>query len=75
MGSLGLLQVEEKYFRRGYGALVAKEISRLIAKNGYDITSNIVVGNDKSVNLFEKIGYKKFDDTPHWITLKNPERK
>lgn len=74
MGSLGLLQVEEKYYRKGYGALVAKEISRMFAKNGYDITSNIVVGNVRSINLFEKIGFKKIDNN-FWIMLKSPEGK
>jgi ribosomal protein S18 acetylase RimI-like enzyme len=72
MGSLGLLQVEEQYLRNGYGALLVTELSRIFAERDYDVTAHIDSDNFKSLGLFKKLGFQKFDFT-YWLLLKNNE--
>lgn len=63
---LGFLQVEEKHFNKGYGTLLAIETTKLFASYGYDVTSKIYTNNLKSIRLFEKLGFKKYDNV-YWI--------
>lgn len=59
-GGLGILQVAEKYKRKGYGSLVAKIFSRKLAEeDGFDITGFIVRTNFASQNMFTKLGFEK----------------
>lgn len=74
-GSLAALQVDEKHYRKGYGTIVTKALSKKIAmENGVDITSNFVDGNVKSQNLVEKIGFKQIDKNL-WVKLKGKYQK
>ena len=66
-GSLAILQVDENYFRKGYGEVVTRAITRKIAAEfNVDITSNIIVNNEKSLNLFTKLGFIDVENT-YWI--------
>jgi ribosomal protein S18 acetylase RimI-like enzyme len=67
-GSLGLLQVEEQYFRNGYGALLVTELSRIFAERGYDVTAHINPVNFKSLGLFKKLGFQRGGFT-YWLYL------
>lgn len=52
------LQTDEKYYGRGYGSLVAREISRQIASMGHDVYAGILAKNVASRALFGKLGFK-----------------
>lgn len=66
-GSLATLQVDEKHFRKGFGEMVTKVITKKIAdENDVDVTSNIVFENFKSLSLFEKLGFEE-TDINYWI--------
>jgi len=72
-GSLAALQVDENNLRKGYGEIVTKVISKKIADEcDADITSNIVHKNIKSLNLFNKLGFKVVDNN-HWIGVQKSE--
>lgn len=68
-GSLALLQVDEQHLRKGYGSLVAKAISKRIAiEFDSDVTAMIVKHNQKSMNMFTKLGFVGVG--PHtWVVM------
>lgn len=55
----GQLYVMDKYKRKGYGMLVAKAITKVIADRNIDPVVMIGENNFASQDLFQKIGYKK----------------
>lgn len=65
-GDLSILQVEEKYFRKGYGTLVTVALAKKFADLGYDSSATILPGNSASQQLFENLGFRRIYDT-HWI--------
>lgn len=68
-GTLAVLQVDDNHLRKGYGSIIAKAISKKIAEEcDIDITTNIVLSNFKSVNLFDKLGFHDIDNN-HWIIV------
>lgn len=67
VGSLSILQVNEKHLRKGYGEIVAKATTKKIAlESEIDVTANVVLANFKSLNLFTKLGFKDIDKN-FWI--------
>lgn len=59
-GGLGILQTAEKYKRNGYGTLIVKIFSKMLAeKQGYDLTGFVVRTNSASQSMFTKLGFKK----------------
>jgi RimJ/RimL family protein N-acetyltransferase len=57
-GSLGVLQVDNRHLRKGYGELVTRAIARKIAESLHcDVISLVVPDNAKSVHLFKKLGF------------------
>lgn len=69
-GSLAALQVDENHQRKGYGMIVTKAICKKIAEeNDVDITTNIIHANFKSLNLFNKLGFKDCDNS-HWVGVR-----
>ena len=57
-GSLAILQVDEQFMNRGFGSLVAMGISKEIAeKTDCDVLSLVLHENQKSINLFKKLGF------------------
>jgi L-amino acid N-acyltransferase YncA len=68
-GSLLLLQVVENHLRKGYGVLVTKAIAKKIAEvNGHSTVASVVTSNFKSINLFEKLQFKR-SDTNYWVGI------
>jgi ribosomal protein S18 acetylase RimI-like enzyme len=58
-GSLGVLQVDEKHLRKGYGELVTRAILKKISESFHcDVISLVVYENEKSINLFKKLGFR-----------------
>lgn len=73
-GSLGVLQVDEKHLRKGYGNLIAKALSRRIAdEDDCDVLSLIVNENFKSISMFTKIGFKPADHHTWFVLTRNSE--
>lgn len=66
-GLLGALQTDEKYYGKGYGALVSRFVSKKIAEMGHDIYAGIFEMNTSSRSLFEKHDFKSIGEV-HWIT-------
>lgn len=72
-GSLAAMQVDENHLRKGYGTIVTKAISKKIASDyNSDITANVIGANFKSLNLFNKLGFKDIDKN-YWIGVKKSE--
>lgn len=69
-GILGTLQTDESYLGHGYGSLVTKALSKIIAEMGYDVNTSILQNNIPSRKLFEKLGFELVGDV-HWITTSN----
>ncbi|RZC35142.1 uncharacterized protein BDFB_007853 [Asbolus verrucosus] len=57
-GHLGMLQTEEKHKKKGYGSLVAKVLSKEIAEEGHWPLGTILVNNQVSIGMFEKMGFR-----------------
>ncbi|KAL5278895.1 GLYATL3.2 family protein [Megaselia abdita] len=57
IGSLGLLQVKEKYFRQGLGRLVTIAQAKQLAENGQDSSATILFENTASRTLFRSLGF------------------
>lgn len=68
-GLLGALQTDEKYYGKGYGALVARYVSKKISEMGHDIYAGIFEKNTPSRSLFDKHGFNSIGEV-HWITTK-----
>lgn len=60
-GTIGSLHVIDSEHRKGYGSLLTKALSIELAERGYDSISNVIFGNEKSKNLFVKLGFKIID--------------
>lgn len=59
-GALAILQTDSKYSRRGFGSLIVKYLSKKIADEcKCDNIATIVHENEKSINLFSKLGFRK----------------
>jgi len=56
-GLLAALQVKPSYKRKGFGAIIVKEFSRLEAEQGRDIITEVGSENEPSLNLFKKLGF------------------
>lgn len=60
--ALNALQVDPDYLRKGYGELMTKVLSKKVAEEfNYDPVCGILLSNEKSLKLFEKLGFKKFE--------------
>ncbi|XP_070489955.1 uncharacterized protein [Chironomus tepperi] len=65
------LQVDPNHLRKGYATIVTKAITKLIAQErGFDVHTNIIVTNFKSLGLFEKLSFNKIDKN-FWIGAVN----
>ncbi|XP_063701906.1 uncharacterized protein LOC134831981 [Culicoides brevitarsis] len=60
-GPLGALQVDEKYFRRGFGSIVTKKMAQILAEMDQDTFALVGIQNIASQKMFEKIGFKVTD--------------
>jgi len=56
------LQVDPNHLRKGYATIVTKAITKSIAhERGFDVHTNIVNANFKSLGLFENLSFNKID--------------
>jgi GNAT superfamily N-acetyltransferase len=67
-GSFGNLQVSENHQRRGLGSFLVKFMSKKLAEENIDSTAGILDSNQKSREMFQKLGFKHIDNT-YWFTI------
>ncbi|XP_031627732.1 uncharacterized protein LOC116343668 [Contarinia nasturtii] len=58
IGLLGGLKTDKNHLGRGYGSLVTRALSKMIAELGDDIYSAVFLDNTPSHSLFKKLGFK-----------------
>lgn len=70
-GLLTALQTDESHLRSGYGSLILKHISKLIAETGHDIYAGVDESNQVSRKFFEKLGFKAIENVYFTATKHN----
>lgn len=68
-GLLGALQTDENYYGHGYGSLVVKYLSKVIAEMDHGVYAGIFEQNTASRSLFSKLGFTSIGEV-HWTTTK-----
>lgn len=61
-GSLGALQVREKFKRRGIGSILILAMCKILANSELDTFALVGKRNLESRNMFIKLGFKHIDD-------------
>ena len=70
MGALNALQVDARYYRRGFGTLILKAISKQLAETDQDSFGFVVIDNEPSQATFNKLGFRIIDSN-HWIVIRH----
>lgn len=65
-GLLLALQTDKGHYGHGYGSLVTKALSKIIAEMGYDIIGGVFDVNIASRTLFERLGFKTTENI-RWV--------
>lgn len=65
---IGLLQTEEDQYGKGFATIIVKEIAKQIASKNNDVTACVVLANNPSRALFEKLGFEAID-VCSWLTV------
>ena len=60
-GALGMLHVEEKYRRRGYGSALLQQATQILKESDEERVAFIVDGNHASETVFEAAGWERDD--------------
>ncbi|XP_065356120.1 uncharacterized protein LOC135950512 [Calliphora vicina] len=68
LGSLGLLQVMDTHKRKGFGNLIVRYMSKLLAENEIEVTAPVVIDNVASRAMFEKLGFKVIEKV-YWADI------
>ncbi len=66
-GSLGLLYVEEAYRRQGIAVSLEAYIINRTLEKGWTPYGQVIVGNEESFALQEKLGLYRSDRTVWWL--------
>ncbi|XP_052896511.1 glycine-N-acyltransferase-like protein 3 [Anopheles moucheti] len=62
------LQTLPAYCRNGYGRLVVIELAKRLARAGSDSKAYVLHDNEKSIRLFESVGFRKLQNL-HWLVV------
>ncbi|XP_077293439.1 uncharacterized protein LOC143916295 isoform X1 [Arctopsyche grandis] len=57
-GDLHVLQVKDKYKRKGYGQMLVKLMSKKVAERGIEVFATIIMNNSASKEMFAKCGFE-----------------
>lgn len=68
----GMLTTSQDEKRKGYGLLVAKHLTKMIAEKGFHPTAYINNLNEPSQRLYEKLGYEIIGEI-NWIMVGSNE--
>ncbi|XP_035778438.1 uncharacterized protein LOC118459298 isoform X1 [Anopheles albimanus] len=66
------LQTAATHYRRGFGRMVVIELAKLLARLGSDSKAYVLSSNERSIKLFESIGFQKLENL-RWIVIKGVE--
>ena len=66
-GSLGLLYVEEAYRRHGIAVSLESYVINITLEKGWTPYGHVIVGNEESFLLQEKLGLYRSDKTIWWL--------
>ena len=67
---IGNICIKPKYQNKGIGTAVLKEI--MFENKGKNIKLQAFKINEKAIKLYERIGFKKIDETKtHYVMIKN----
>jgi len=69
IGSLGGLQIDEKFYRKGLGTAIVLAQAKKIAQQGHQLTTHVVHKNLTSLSVCRKLGIQLID-TNSWIGVK-----
>ncbi|KAG5867387.1 hypothetical protein JTB14_022925 [Gonioctena quinquepunctata] len=73
VGKIGLLHTLETHRKKGYASILIKELSKNIALDGEDVTTNVIVTNEASKKLMEKLGFRNVG-LCYYITLEENDK-
>lgn len=66
-GSLGILYILPEYRKQGFAAYLEKYQMNEMLKDGYLPFGQVEVGNEKSLNLQKKLGFKECSGFVYWF--------
>lgn len=66
-GSLGILYILPEYRKQGFAAYLEKYLMNEMLKEGYFPFGQVEVGNEKSLNLQKKLGFKECSGFVYWF--------
>jgi GNAT superfamily N-acetyltransferase len=66
-GSLGILYILPEYRKQGFAAYLEKYLMNEMLKDGYFLFGQVEVGNEKSLNLQKKLGFKECSGFVYWF--------
>jgi GNAT superfamily N-acetyltransferase len=66
-GSLGILYILPEYRKQGFAAYLEKYLMNEMLKDGYFPFGQVEVGNEKSLNLQKKLGFKECSGFVYWF--------
>ena len=70
-GSMGLLYIYPQFRRRGYAELTEKFLANEYLQKGQIPYGHVIVGNDASLALQEKMGFERANEYVYWIRKKH----
>jgi GNAT superfamily N-acetyltransferase len=62
LGKINILYTEEAHRRKGLGEVTMVALAKAIARMGVIPAAEVEAGNDKSMRLMEKVGFKRIND-------------
>ncbi|XP_023017117.2 uncharacterized protein [Leptinotarsa decemlineata] len=68
VGKIGLLQTAPNHRKKGYASIITKLLSKQIAEEGENPTTNVLISNTASIKLMEKLGMQNVG-TCYYITV------
>ena len=66
-GSLGILYILPEYRKQGFAVYLEKYLMNEMLKDGYFPFGQVEVGNEKSLNLQKKLGFKECSGFVYWF--------
>ena len=66
-GSMGMLEIKKEYRRRGIGKLLEKNMINYALERGKYPYGQVIVGNEKSLQLQKSLGLEISNETVFWL--------
>ena len=66
-GSMGMMEVLPEYRRKGWGERLERALTRIVLEEGTLPYGHVIIGNDASARLQEKLGFVRCKDIVTWL--------